>query len=100
MIPVLQTATNIHRRLLVEHSLSPGEPVGADHELSKINRDTLPGNETAVGADLSRPPPIYRPCFSSTHFPNAPVRRTPDASQTFPSWNPNEMALVVSPDRF
>src|SRR5713101_6301413 len=33
----------------------------ADYELSKINRDTLPGNEAAVGADLSRPPPIYRP---------------------------------------
>src|SRR2546421_9106324 len=33
----------------------------ADYELSKINRDTLPGNETAVGADLSCAPPIYRP---------------------------------------
>ena len=36
-------------------------PITADYELSKMNRDTLPGNETAVGADLSRPPPIYRP---------------------------------------
>ncbi len=32
-----------------------------DYELSKMNRDTLPGNETAVGADLSCAPPIYRP---------------------------------------
>src|SRR5438105_557709 len=58
---VLQTATNIHRSLLVQHSLNPGERVGADYKLSQINRDTLPGNETAVGADLSRPPP---PCIS------------------------------------
>src|SRR6266700_7022663 len=33
----------------------------ADYELSKMSRDTLPGNETAVGADLSCAPPIYRP---------------------------------------
>src|SRR2546421_7416282 len=26
-----------------------------------MNRETLPGNETAVGADLSCAPPIYRP---------------------------------------
>ena len=53
MMPTLQTATNIHRGLLVQHSLSPGEPIGTDYKLSKMNRDTLPGNETAVGADLS-----------------------------------------------
>src|SRR5205823_10635523 len=33
----------------------------AEYELSKMNRETLPGNETAVGADLSCAPPIYRP---------------------------------------
>jgi hypothetical protein len=41
----------------------------ADYELSKINRDTLPGNEAAVGADLSRPPPIYRPTATPPHIP-------------------------------
>jgi len=29
--------------------------------------------EKTVGADLSRTLPIYRPCFSSTHLPNAPL---------------------------
>ncbi len=40
MMPALQTAANIDRGLLVEHSLIPGEP---------------------VGADLSCTSPIYRP---------------------------------------
>jgi len=35
--------------------------ISADSELSKIHRDTLPGNETAVGADSSCAPLIYRP---------------------------------------
>jgi hypothetical protein len=30
-------------------------------ELSKMNQDTPNGHESPVGADLSRPPPIYRP---------------------------------------
>ncbi|MFL5587730.1 MAG: hypothetical protein ACJ8DI_08750 [Ktedonobacteraceae bacterium] len=37
----------------------------AEYELSKMSRDTLPGNETAVGADLSCAPPIYRPTRTS-----------------------------------
>ncbi len=32
-----------------------------DYELSRNTPDTANGDNTSVGADLSRPPPIYRP---------------------------------------
>jgi hypothetical protein len=44
-------------------------PITADYELSKIHRDTLPGNESAVGADLSCAPPIYRPTGTLPRIP-------------------------------
>jgi len=36
-----------------------------------VEHSLIPGK--TVGADLSRTLPIYRPCFSSTHLPNAPL---------------------------
>ena len=50
---------NFHTLSVISH-LGNDSP-GADYDLSQNTLNIMNGDDTAVGADLSRAPPIYRP---------------------------------------